>query len=61
VFDGEQAYGGTHPFFILGEQMEIKISKEELKTKSIFVATPMYGGMNHGLYAKAVWIYKHFV
>ena len=33
--------------------MEIKISKEELKTKSIFVATPMYGGMNHGLYAKA--------
>ena len=33
--------------------MEIKISKEELQTKSIFVATPMYGGMNHGLYAKA--------
>ena len=33
--------------------MEIKISKEELSKKSIFVATPMYGGMNHGLYAKA--------
>ena len=33
--------------------MEISISKEKLKTKSIFVATPMYGGMNHGLYAKA--------
>ena len=33
--------------------MEIKITKEELSKKSIFVATPMYGGMNHGLYAKA--------
>jgi len=33
--------------------MEIKISKEQLSKKSIFVATPMYGGMNHGLYAKA--------
>ena len=33
--------------------MEIKITKEELSQKSIFVATPMYGGMNHGLYAKA--------
>lgn len=33
--------------------MEIKISKEDLQKKSIFVATPMYGGMNHGLYAKA--------
>ena len=33
--------------------MEISIKKEELMKKSIFVATPMYGGMNHGLYAKA--------
>ncbi|NBP16962.1 hypothetical protein EBU95_21710, partial [bacterium] len=33
--------------------MEISIKKEELRKKSIFVATPMYGGMNHGLYAKA--------
>jgi hypothetical protein len=33
--------------------MEISIKKEELQKKSIFVATPMYGGMNHGLYARA--------
>ena len=33
--------------------MEISIKKEELQKKSIFIATPMYGGMNHGLYAKA--------
>ena len=33
--------------------MEISIKKEDLQTKSIFVATPMYGGMNHGLYAQA--------
>jgi hypothetical protein len=33
--------------------MEISIKKEDLQKKSIFVATPMYGGMNHGLYAKA--------
>ena len=33
--------------------MEISISKEELQKKSLFVATPMYGGMNHGLYMKA--------
>ena len=33
--------------------MEIKISKEELQQKSLFIATPMYGGMNHGLYMKA--------
>jgi hypothetical protein len=42
------------PFFLfLGEQMEISIKKEELAKKSLFVATPMYGGMNHGLYMKA--------
>jgi hypothetical protein len=33
--------------------MEISIKKEELQKKSLFVATPMYGGQNHGLYAKA--------
>ena len=33
--------------------MEITIKKEELAKKSLFVATPMYGGMNHGLYAKS--------
>ena len=33
--------------------MEISIKKDELQTKSIFVATPMYGGQNHGLYMKA--------
>ena len=33
--------------------MEISIKKEDLQTKSLFVATPMYGGMNHGLYMKA--------
>jgi len=33
--------------------MEISIKAEELQKKSIFVATPMYGGQNHGLYMKA--------
>jgi hypothetical protein len=33
--------------------MEISIKKEELQKKSLFIATPMYGGMNHGLYMKA--------
>jgi hypothetical protein len=33
--------------------MEISIKKEELQTKKLFVATPMYGGQNHGLYMKA--------
>jgi len=33
--------------------MEISIKKEDLQKKSLFVATPMYGGMNHGLYMKA--------
>jgi hypothetical protein len=40
------------PIFI-GEKMEINIKTEELRKYSIFVATPMYGGMNHGLYMKA--------
>jgi hypothetical protein len=33
--------------------MEISISKEVLQTKRLFIATPMYGGMNCGLYMKA--------
>jgi hypothetical protein len=33
--------------------MEISITKEILQTKKLFVATPMYGGMNCGLYMKA--------
>ena len=33
--------------------MEISIKKEDLQKKSLFVATPMYGGVNHGLYMKA--------
>jgi len=33
--------------------MEISITKENLQTKKLFVATPMYGGMNCGLYMKA--------
>jgi len=33
--------------------MEISIKIEELKKKSIMIATPMYGGMNHGLYMKS--------
>jgi hypothetical protein len=33
--------------------MEISIKAEDLQKKSIFVATPMYGGQNHGLYMKA--------
>ena len=33
--------------------MEISIKKEDLQKKRLFVATPMYGGMNHGLYMKA--------
>jgi len=33
--------------------MEIQIKLDELKKNKLFVATPMYGGMNHGLYAKS--------
>lgn len=35
-------------------KMEIKISVDELKKNKIFIATPMYGGMSHGLYVKSV-------
>jgi len=33
--------------------MQIETSIEELRKNKIFVATPMYGGMNHGLYCKS--------
>jgi hypothetical protein len=33
--------------------MEISIKAEDLKTKSLFIATPMYGGVNCGLYMKS--------
>jgi hypothetical protein len=33
--------------------MEIKISSDELRKKKLFVATPCYGGQCFGLYAKA--------
>lgn len=33
--------------------MEISIKKEDLQKKSLFVATPMYGGQNYGLYMKS--------
>lgn len=33
--------------------MKLEISVDDLKKKKLFVATPMYGGMNHGMYAKS--------
>jgi hypothetical protein len=33
--------------------MEIKVSVEDLKKNKVFIATPMYGGMAHGLYVKS--------
>jgi len=33
--------------------MEIEIRLDDLRKKSLFVATPMYGGMNHGMYLNA--------
>ena len=33
--------------------MEIEIELAELRKKKIFVATPMYGGMCHGMYTKS--------
>ena len=34
--------------------MEIKVSFEELRKKKLFVATPMYGGQCHGMFAKSM-------
>jgi hypothetical protein len=33
--------------------MEIKVKIDELKKNKIFIATPMYGGMSHGMYMKS--------
>jgi len=33
--------------------LEININISELREKKIFVGTPMYGGMCHGMYTKA--------
>ena len=33
--------------------MQIQVNLEELRKNKLFVATPMYGGMNHGLYMKS--------
>jgi len=33
--------------------MEIQVKVEDLKKNKLFVATPMYGGMAHGLYMKS--------
>lgn len=37
-----------------GEIMQLELNLEQLRKKKIFVATPMYGGMCHGAYAKAL-------
>lgn len=33
--------------------MQLEVSVEELRKFKLFVATPMYGGMNHGMYMKS--------
>jgi hypothetical protein len=33
--------------------MEIKVKVDELKKNKLFIATPMYGGMAHGMYVKS--------
>jgi hypothetical protein len=33
--------------------MKLEISVEELRKRKLFVATPMYGGVNHGMYMKS--------
>jgi hypothetical protein len=33
--------------------MEIKVKIDELKKSKLFIATPMYGGMAHGMYVKS--------
>ena len=33
--------------------MEIQVKIDELKKHKLFIATPMYGGMAHGLYIKS--------
>jgi len=36
-----------------GPSFEVSVSIEELRTRKIFVATPMYGGMCGGQYCKS--------
>lgn len=33
--------------------MQIQVSADDLKKRKVFIATPMYGGMAHGLYVKS--------
>jgi len=33
--------------------MEIQVKVDDLKKHKLFIATPMYGGMAHGLYIKS--------
>lgn len=33
--------------------MQVQISTDELRKKKLFISTPMYGGMAHGLYVKS--------
>ena len=33
--------------------MQLEVKVEELRKKKLFVATPMYGGMSHGMYVKS--------
>jgi hypothetical protein len=33
--------------------MQLEVSVEKLRQCKLFVATPMYGGMNHGMYSKS--------
>jgi len=33
--------------------MQLEVKVEELRKKKLFVATPMYGGMSHGMYLKS--------
>lgn len=33
--------------------MNVNITGEELRKRSVFVATPMYGGQNHGMFSKS--------
>lgn len=41
------------PLFFRGVLMDLTIKVDELRKNKLFVATPMYGGMAHGLYVKS--------
>lgn len=40
-------------FLFYGYTMEIQVKLDELRKNKVFIATPMYGGMAHGLYVKS--------